>query len=296
VPDESTSKFTTSSERAGIVPEVPNEVIEGEVTWLSTNDEEKANEDDDRSINIEEINDERIDLENGDQEMTDAEKIVAEKLEEEKGEEDQTEEEQANYDQAPENQTKVDIVGTLVTIKSFTNNYNTNTNTTNHKCASPVTTTIPDPLPAVIQRSDDLERKFDAWTKVDHSEAIEASLQDNVINEVKNQLPKAVKELVESRMESTVRNVLQKDPINLEQHESQKDVSEICKINLDNTLSKSLPRESERHLLISDEDDMDKAAPTDPSTQLKRKHDDQDENPIAGSKQGKEKKRPRKDT
>ncbi|GKA88642.1 hypothetical protein Tco_0810406 [Tanacetum coccineum] len=48
--------------------------------------------------------------------------------------------------------------------------------------------------------------------------------------------------------------------------------------------------------LFVDEDDMDKAAPTDPSTQLKRKHDDQDENPIAGSKQGKEKKRPRKDT
>ncbi|GKB15060.1 hypothetical protein Tco_0848983 [Tanacetum coccineum] len=57
--------------------------------------------------------------------------------------------------------------------------------------------------------------------------AIEASVQSNVINKVKNQLPKVVKDLVESRMESMVQNVLQKDPINLEQHQSQKDASEI---------------------------------------------------------------------
>nr|GEY20222.1 hypothetical protein [Tanacetum cinerariifolium] len=34
-----------------------------------------------------------------------------------------------------------------------------------------------------IQRLDDLERKFDVWTKVDHSKAIEALIQANVINE-----------------------------------------------------------------------------------------------------------------
>nr|GEW92333.1 hypothetical protein [Tanacetum cinerariifolium] len=86
-----------------------------------------------------------------------------------------------------------------------------------------VTIIIPDPLPAVMQRLDDLESKFKACTKVNHFEVIKASVQANVINEVKNQLPKVVKDLVESIMESTVQNVLQKDPINLEQHESQKD-------------------------------------------------------------------------
>ncbi|GJU26671.1 hypothetical protein Tco_1165292 [Tanacetum coccineum] len=49
--------------------------------------------------------------------------------------------------------------------------------------------------------------------------------------------------------------------------------------------------------LFVDEDDMDKVtAAADPSTQVKRKHDDQDEDPTIGSDQGKEKKRLRKDT
>ncbi|GJX29137.1 hypothetical protein Tco_0237216 [Tanacetum coccineum] len=144
-PDESIRKFTTSSEGAGITPEVPDEekgsstskvdatinwgsedksersdnehVNEGDITWLSINDEEKANEDDeeeddDRSIDLEETDDERTDSENGDQEMTNAEKIVTEKIDEEKGEEV----EHANDDQAQEDQVEDDIVGTLVTM------------------------------------------------------------------------------------------------------------------------------------------------------------------------------------
>ncbi|GKE04001.1 hypothetical protein Tco_1396019, partial [Tanacetum coccineum] len=56
-------------------------------------------------------------------------------------------------------------------------------------------------------------------SKVDHAEAIEEFIQANVINEVKNQLPKllpkAVSDYVQPRMESTVRDVLRKNPINL---------------------------------------------------------------------------------
>ncbi|GJU57868.1 hypothetical protein Tco_1235634 [Tanacetum coccineum] len=49
--------------------------------------------------------------------------------------------------------------------------------------------------------------------------------------------------------------------------------------------------------LFMDEDDMDKAiVAMDQFAQLKRKHDDQDEDLNAGSNQGKDKKRPRKDT
>ncbi|GKC79422.1 hypothetical protein Tco_1130196, partial [Tanacetum coccineum] len=48
---------------------------------------------------------------------------------------------------------------------------------------------------------------------------------------------------------------------------------------------------------LIDEDDMDKAATAmGESTILKRNHDDQDEDPTGGSNQGKDKKRPRKDT
>nr|GEV78836.1 hypothetical protein [Tanacetum cinerariifolium] len=56
--------------------------------------------------------------------------------------------------------------------------------------ASNITTIVPDPLPVVIQRLSDLESKFEAWTKVDHFEAIEELMQANIINKVKNQLPK----------------------------------------------------------------------------------------------------------
>ncbi|GJZ54399.1 hypothetical protein Tco_0609284 [Tanacetum coccineum] len=48
--------------------------------------------------------------------------------------------------------------------------------------------------------------------------------------------------------------------------------------------------------LFVDEDDMDKVAAADLSTQLKRKHDDQNEDPTTRSDQGKEKKRRIKDT
>ncbi|GJS71294.1 hypothetical protein Tco_0704135 [Tanacetum coccineum] len=81
-----------------------------DITWLSTDEEEKAKgDDDDRSIDIEETDDERTDSENGDQAMTDAEKNVAEKVEEEKGDE---EEERADDDQAQEDQVEDDICHT----------------------------------------------------------------------------------------------------------------------------------------------------------------------------------------
>ncbi|GJX69903.1 hypothetical protein Tco_0307074 [Tanacetum coccineum] len=69
-------------------------------------------------------------------------------------------------------------------------------------------TTVPDPLLVVLQRLSNLERKFEAWTKVDHSKAIEESVLANIINEVKNQLPKflpkAFFDFVNPRIESTI--------------------------------------------------------------------------------------------
>ncbi|GJU14815.1 hypothetical protein Tco_1142781 [Tanacetum coccineum] len=58
-----------------------------------------------------------------------------------------------------------------------------------------------------------------------------------------------------------------------------------------------VPRSSSSQSLSSNYDDMDKAAAAAyQSTQVKRKHDDKGEDPTAGSDQGKEKKRPRRDT
>ncbi|GJS12758.1 hypothetical protein Tco_0407230 [Tanacetum coccineum] len=223
VPDESIGKFTTLSEGVGIVPEVPNEVKGSKITWLSIDDDEKANEDDDeydddRSIDIEETNDERSESENDDQEMTDAEEDYAKNRADSchyvtKGEADVSTSSSSrsmslNYgNQFLNVSSDTSLVG-IIKDHAYTE-INSLLDTITTPTPTPLTTPLPtppihDPLLVVIQRLDDLESKFEAWTKVDHSEAIEASVQANVINEVKNQLPKVVKDLVESRMESTV--------------------------------------------------------------------------------------------
>ncbi|GJZ52693.1 hypothetical protein Tco_0607578 [Tanacetum coccineum] len=87
--------------------------------------------------------------------------------------------------------------------------------------APTVTITLPDPLLIVLQRLSDLESKFEAWTKADYSEAIKESVQANIINEIKNQLPKFLSKVVSNfvnlRIESIVRDVLQNNPAFLSQ-------------------------------------------------------------------------------
>ncbi|GKF92327.1 hypothetical protein Tco_0279046, partial [Tanacetum coccineum] len=63
---------------------------------------------------------------------------------------------------------------------------------------TPLTTTeaqatvicVHDPSPTLLERLLELEKKVEALSKVDHFKAIEESVHANVINEVKNQLPK----------------------------------------------------------------------------------------------------------
>nr|GEU37400.1 hypothetical protein [Tanacetum cinerariifolium] len=73
-----------------------------------------------------------------------------------------------------------------------------------------ITTTVHDPLLAVIQRLSNLETKFEDWTKVDHSKVITKVVQTDVINE----------------------------------HGSQKDVSEIRTIKLEYATKQQLPKHS----------------------------------------------------
>nr|GEY92405.1 hypothetical protein [Tanacetum cinerariifolium] len=100
---------------------------------------------------------------------------------------DDEELEQANDDQAQEDQAEDDILGTLVT-RSQKEKPETTTTTTPTPLptpsitseAPPVTTMIPDPLPTVIERLDDLKRKFNAWYKVDHSKLTYESIRSQV--------------------------------------------------------------------------------------------------------------------
>ncbi|GJY05932.1 hypothetical protein Tco_0371872 [Tanacetum coccineum] len=155
--------------------------------------------------------------------------------------------------------------------------------------ATTITTIIHDPLPAVIQRLLDLESKFEAWTKVDHSEVIAEVVQTNVINEVKNQLPKLLPKAVSNF------------------HDSQKDVLKIQKIKLDHATKQQLPKclakpfdqELYDALMLSpilDEDDMERAKAAKPHTQKKRRHDDKVQDPHAGLDQGMKKRKKREET
>ncbi|GJR26520.1 hypothetical protein Tco_1102752 [Tanacetum coccineum] len=74
------------------------------------------------------------------------------------------------------------------------------------------------------ERLSELEKEVKALLKIDHSKVIKESVQANVTNEVRNQVPKlilqVVSDLIKPRMESTVRDVIQKTPIHLTQPSS----------------------------------------------------------------------------
>ncbi|GJW77908.1 hypothetical protein Tco_0139590 [Tanacetum coccineum] len=88
--------------------------------------------------------------------------------------------------------------------------------------ATLVTTT--DPSPTVLLRFSELERKVEALSKYDHSKVIEESVQANVRNEFRNQipkfLPKAVFDFFNPRIESIICEVLQKTTAFLAQSSS----------------------------------------------------------------------------
>ncbi|GKE06668.1 hypothetical protein Tco_1398686 [Tanacetum coccineum] len=132
-----------------------------------------------------------------------------------------------------------------------------------------ITTTVHDPLPAVIQRLSNLEKKFESWTKFDHSEAIEASVQANLINEVKNQLlkflPKTLSDFFNRRLESTIRNVLQKTPALLAQSFSTPEETVYEVVDIDQPLNHENDIDN-----ADDQPDAEVAPKTDKSTWFKQ--------------------------
>nr|GEZ82966.1 hypothetical protein [Tanacetum cinerariifolium] len=81
------------------------------------------------------------------------------------------------------------------------------------------------------------EKKVEALSKVDHSKVIKESVQANVHNEVRNQLPKVVSKFVEPRLERTIRDVLKNNPPNLlKSSTSSTFIDSFTKYDLKNTL------------------------------------------------------------
>ncbi|GKA43341.1 hypothetical protein Tco_0736065 [Tanacetum coccineum] len=245
-----------SSEGAEVLDEGKDEI-----TWLSTDEEEKGNEDDDeedndRSIDIEETDDERTDSENGDQAMTNVDKNIAKKLEEEKGDK---EEEQAIDDQAQKDQVENDIVGTLVTMSHKEKPKATTTTT-----PTPLTTPLPTPpitittqlvtsplpatktldalvplleaLTAVLKRVSTLEKDVKELKQVNHSIVI--------FKLIRSQVPPTVNEFLESSLGDSLQKVLQKHTKELKQQESQKSTSEVIKIKQEHASKQKWPKHS----------------------------------------------------
>ncbi|GKC78953.1 hypothetical protein Tco_1129727, partial [Tanacetum coccineum] len=158
--------------------------------------------------------------------------------------------------------------------------------------APTITTTLPDPLPAVIQRLSEIERKFESWTKVDHSKAIEELVQANIINEVKNHLPKflakAISDFVNPRIESIVRDVLQKTPALLAQSSSTpgQSSSKVAECLFENEVKQ----------ILFDKMDISRSGDVNPDKVLRKRDHGNDQDPTARSDQGKKKRRKGKDS
>ncbi|GJY84507.1 hypothetical protein Tco_0497883 [Tanacetum coccineum] len=126
-------------------------------------------------------------------------------------------------------------------------------------------------------------------SEVDHAEAIEEFIQANVINEVKNQLPKllpkSVSDYVQPKMEITVRDVLQKNPINLFKPSS-KPADSSTKYELKNMLYDKMHLKKRRH----DDKDKDHSADAEKGKKKRRRKDSEpskDKDTAGSSKKGK---------
>ncbi|GJW85800.1 hypothetical protein Tco_0158945 [Tanacetum coccineum] len=178
------------------------------------------------------------------------------------------------------------------------------------KIQAPIVTST-DPSPTIMQRLSELEKKVEALSKIDHSEAIEESVQANVINKVKNQLPnflpKAVFDFVNPRIESTVCEVLQKTPAFLAQssstpnQSSSKAAESLSEYELNKILFDKIDRSRsymthDKHQELYDAllnlmclDDAIASGEVNPDKVLRKRHCDEDQDPPSSS--DKEKKR-----
>ncbi|GJX24426.1 retrovirus-related pol polyprotein from transposon TNT 1-94 [Tanacetum coccineum] len=130
-----------------------------------------------------------------------------------------------------------------------------------------------DPSSKFEQRFSELKKKVEAMSKINQAEAIEESVQANLINEVKNHLPKLLpkvaSDFVKPRLESTIHDVLQKNPINLYKSSSSSftNLDSFTEYELKNMLYDKM-----QHTIAKGEIDPAKVL-------KKRRNDDKDEDP-----------------
>ncbi|GJW72958.1 hypothetical protein Tco_0132328 [Tanacetum coccineum] len=302
VPYEPKEKSKGLSKGAGITPKVPDEPKGNEADEETIDDDEELHEDEYAHNDDDEKHDDADDEMNDDelkddQEMADAEKKEKPEVPPSRSSRSLS----SNYGNQFLNLSSDTSLAVLVIPlhSTPTPTFTTPTPLSTQLPTPPIsseaptiTTIVPDPLPAVIQRLSDLKKKFESWTKVDHSEAIEASVQANLINEVKNILPKflpkTLSDFINPRLESTV-------PESLSEYE----LKNILFYKKDKSRSYMTP---DKHQQLYDallnsiclDNAMASGAVNPDQVQRKRDRGD-DQDPTTGSDQGKKKRRKGKD-
>ncbi|GJW80324.1 hypothetical protein Tco_0144299 [Tanacetum coccineum] len=160
-----------------------------------------------------------------------------------------------------------------------------------------------EPSPTMLLRLSELEKKVEAYSKVDHSEVFEEFVQANVRNKVRNQLPKAMSEFFEPRLERTVRDVLKKFlPTLLKSSTSSTFIDSFTEYELKNMVYNKMQKcrlyhTHEKHLDIYNvlirsiglDEAIAKGEIDGTKVLKKRRHDDKDEDPPADSEKKKQK-------
>nr|GEV59071.1 hypothetical protein [Tanacetum cinerariifolium] len=293
-----------SSKGAGITPEVPDEPkckSKGSSEGAAITPE---HDDADKEMNDAENDDEAKD----DQEIADVEKVDSEKTEVEKVDNEIT-----GTDQAAKDAQAVALAPLLYVLVLVIPEKTTPTPILTPLPTPPITEThativfVPDPSPTVLERLSELEKKVEALSKVDHSTAIEASVQANVINKVKNQLPKLLPKAVSSFDASEIHKIKLKhaskqkglkhsttpfDQAAMDKY-TQKDL--LFKMMMSSKSYNKHPARKDLYdalmqSLLMDEDGMDQGV-VEPLTQKKRRHDDEGQDPPSDSEMEKKKRK-----
>ncbi|GKB07728.1 hypothetical protein Tco_0836012 [Tanacetum coccineum] len=182
---------------------------------------------------------------------------------------------------------------------------------------APLVTTIPHPLPAIIQRVSILKKDVQELKEVDNTTTLCASLRSKILSVVnaylrsnlRDALQKAVSDFATPVIQSTVKNALEKTPLLLAQSSSQaqsslKAAESLSEYELKMILFDKMDKSRsylthDKHQVLYDAllnsmilDDAIARGQANPE-KVMRKKDHDDEDPLAGPNQGKKTKRSR---
>nr|GEY05681.1 hypothetical protein [Tanacetum cinerariifolium] len=244
-------KLKGSSKGGGITPEIETLSSDDERTESDTEKAKRMHDDDDENHDDDEIANE----EKANEEIANVEKIDVEKTKEEKVNKEQTRDDQADKDeQAIDDHAFDNQVGALISVtqkekpelppSSSSFFYHLTITTPTPSITQPTTEVQATTVFVIDQSLTVLQRLSKLEKKVDHSEVIEEFVQANVLNKVRNHIPKflhkSMSEYVQPSLVRTEPEVLKKEPTNIFQSSSLQEESEYgLKVKLYNKMQQS---------------------------------------------------------